>query len=370
MKVLIVNTVRFRTNGITSVIMNYYRNMDRTGMQVDFVVINEVSDHFRKELESQGSRIYQLPRSGNPLSYMWQLYRLARKNRYDVVHVHGNSALMSIDLLPVALARVPVRIAHSHNTACEHMKAHKLLFPLFSHLYTHGFACGDAAGKWAFHDKPFVVLKNGINLDDYRYSSEARERTRAELGAGDRVVIGHVGNYNPEKNHEFMLEWFADLIQKDDRYMLVLAGYGDLMEQAREKAKALNLGDRVRFLGKTARVSDYLQAMDLFVLPSTHEGLPVVLVEAQAAGLPCFVSSAVSREADLSGELRFLPVDRRETWVDTLASEIDPLLKQDRAERCRRWQEKIAQAGYDITENANTMRSLYQTCLEEKTGRR
>lgn len=357
MRILIVNTVRFRLNGITSVILNYYRNMDRTDMQIDFVVPNEISEEYRAELEGCGSRIFHLPRKKNPLAYALRLYWVIKENRYDVIHVHGNSAMMTVDLLPAWLAGVKVRIAHSHNTTCSHMKAHKLLLPLFRRCYTHGFACGEDAGRWLFGSEPFEVLKNGIDLRQYRYDEVQRQEFRNRIHAEDRIVLGHVGNFIEQKNHAFLLDWFKLLADKNQNVLLLLISDGALMDAMKEKAHLLGLDDQVLFLGKTTEMPGYMQAMDLFVLPSLHEGLPVVLVEAQAAGLRCYVADTVTRETDLTDSIRFLPITDGEVWADTIQDHL--VSAQNRTEDCENWQRAISEAGYDVTRNADRMRKLY-----------
>ncbi len=366
MKVLIVNTVRFRLNGITSVIMNYYRNMDRTATSIDFVVKNEISEEYRAELEGNGAAVYYIPRNSNPLRYMWQLYRVCKEGGYDVVHIHGNSAMMLPDVLPALFARVPVRIVHSHNTTCSHVTLHKLLSPLFRRCYTHGFACGEDAGRWLYGKHPFTVLKNGIELEQYRYDPAVREEYRAQIGAGDRTVIGHVGNFIEQKNHTFLLDWFAELVKEDDRYLLLLLSDGALLDEMKAKAHRLGLDDKVLFMGKSTKARCYFQAMDLFVLPSLHEGLPVVLVEAQAAGLPCLVADTVATEANLTGSLRYLPIDSTRVWVDAVR-ETAPA--HDRAAQSGAWIQKITAAGYDVVANADRMKELYEEyCRQRKKG--
>ena len=366
MKILIVNTVRFRLNGITSVIMNYYRNMNRTGMQIDFVVKNEISEEFRAELEGSGATVHYIPRNSNPLKYMRQLYRVCKDGGYDVVHIHGNSAMMLLDVLPAVWARVPVRIVHSHNTTCSHVMLHKLLRPLFHRSYTHGFACGEDAGKWLYGRRPFTVLKNGIELAQYRYDPAVREEYRNQIGAGDRTVIGHVGNFIEQKNHTFLLDWFAELVKEDDRYLLLLLSDGALLDEMKAKAHRLGLDDKVLFMGKSTKARCYFQAMDLFVLPSLHEGLPVVLVEAQAAGLPCLVADTVAAEANLTGTLRYLPINSTRVWVDAVRS---TETAADRAAQSDAWIEKITEAGYDVVANANCMKELYEEyCRQRKKG--
>lgn len=368
MKVLIICTVRFRMNGITSVIMNYYRNMDRTGMSFDFVVPNEVSSELREEVESTGARIFQIPRGRKAASYVVKLWRLMKENRYDVVHVHGNSASMLLEFLPAKLAGIPVRIAHSHNTDCSHPDIHKLLRPLLVRSTTHRFACGEAAGEFLFGNASFTVIENGIDPDRFAYQQQLRQEYRLKLGAGDRKVIGHVGNFIRQKNHTFLLDSFAELVKRDPDYLLVLISDGYTLEPMRQKAHDLGIDKQVLFLGKTPDVNRYMQAMDIFVLPSLYEGLPVVLIEAQAAGLPCLAANTVSPEADLTGELNFLPIGDPVVWAEGISRLARQYENTDRAERSARWRRAVAGAGYDIHANANTMRTLYQQFLQTKKG--
>lgn len=361
MKVLIVCTVRFRMNGITSVIMNYYRNMDKTGMQIDFVVPNVISDEYRKELTENGARIFFLQRKSNPFVYEKNLYRIMEINQYDVVHVHGNSAMMLIDIWPAKKLNVPVRIVHSHNTSCSHMILHKMLLPMFNKCYTHGFSCGQDAGKWLYGDRPFVEVKNGINLKKYRFNLKIRDFYRKKISANDRIVIGHIGNFIEQKNHTFLLDWFSELVKEDDKYLLILISDGSLMDSMKEKAHSLGLDDSVLFLGKTTEVPQYLQAMDIFVLPSLYEGLPVVLIEAQAAGLPCIVADTVAKEVDLTKTLSFLPITNTDIWIKQIKN-IN--IVTDRSVQCEKNQKKIAVAGYDVTQNANQLKELYEEYIE------
>ena len=364
MKVLIINTVPFQLNGITSVIMNYYRNMDKQDLQTDFVVIDEMNSDYRRQLEADGCRIYPLSRKKNPIVYMARLFGLLRRNGYDLVHVHGNSATMLFDVLPAKLAGVPVRIVHSHNTTCSHMKLHKLLLPFFRKCYTHGFACGQEAGAWLFGNDSFVELKNGIDLGAYRYDQARRQEFRKRIQAGERTVIGHVGNFNEQKNHNFLLDCYAKLVETKDDYLLLLIGEGDLMDAMKEKAAQLNIQDKVLFLGKTTEVPGYFQAMDAFVLPSLHEGLPVVLVEAQAAGLPCYVSDKVTEQSDLTNSFVFLPIDDASAWAQRMAEQTENWKNLDRGQQCSAWHETITAAGYDITSNAGRLKNLYQAYMD------
>lgn len=364
MKVLIINTVRFRLNGMTSVIMNYYRNMDKTNMEIDFVVPNEITPEYRKELESNQAKVYCIPRKSNPIKYQKRLYEIMKENQYDVVHIHGNSATMMIELIPAKCAEIPVRIVHSHNTTCSHMVVHKLLSPLFHKFYTHGFACGQDAGKWLFQDREFVELKNGIDLEKFAYNSSIREEYRNKIHADGRVVIGHIGNFIEQKNHTFLIDSYAKLVKQNKNYLLLLISDGVLLDEMKEKVHTLGIDENVLFLGKTTEAQNYLQAVDMFVLPSLHEGLPVVLVEAQAAGLPCLVADTVAREADLTNTLKYIPIQEPSVWASEMEKQAQALAGLDREKICIQWHKRIKDAGYDIKENANYMRALYSEALK------
>lgn len=365
MKVLVVSTVRFRLNGITSVILNYYRNLNKEDMQVDFVVPNEISEDYKKELNSNGSVVYHIPRKKKPFAYQKKLYQILKKNQYDIIHIHGNSAMMLLDVLPARFAKTKVRIVHSHNTTCNHVLLHKILKPVFKHCYTHGFACGEDAGKWLFGNDNFVVLKNGIELKEYKHDEKIRQIYRKKIGATNKKVVGHVGNFIEQKNHEFLIDVFAELVKKDKNYLLLLISDGALLNHIKEKVSNLNLENNVIFLGKCTEVEKYLQAMDLFVLPSLHEGLPVVLIEAQASGLPCFVSDKVSKEADLTNSMKFIDISNIKPWVEDINNYFVLDAKTNRMAISRSNQNQISMQGYDIEQNAGIMEELFKKYLHE-----
>nr|WP_300818005.1 glycosyltransferase family 1 protein [uncultured Acetatifactor sp.] len=359
MRILIINTVAFRLNGITSVIMNYFRNMDCKGMQIDFLSPNEMDENLKEEIHKMGANIYCVPRKSRVLNYMRKIYGLMKKNRYDIVHVHGNSAMMIIDFLPAVMAKIPIRIAHSHNTTCDHVDEHKMLNPIFKHCCTHRFACGKEAGEWLFQDKPFEIIPNGIDLKAFGYDGRIREKYRNFIQAGNKVVIGYVGNFNRQKNHGFLLDLFAELMATDKDYLLLLIGEGHMLASMKEKAHDLGIDGSVVFLGKTSEVQCYLQTMDVFVLPSLHEGMPLVLVEAQASGLPCIVSDVVTEEANLTSSIRYVPLNRTEAWVKAIRETRERALKEDRESLSEKWQGMIREAGYDIMSGARRLEGVY-----------
>jgi glycosyltransferase involved in cell wall biosynthesis len=359
MKVLIINTVRFRLNGMTSVIMNYFREMNKESMQIDFVVINELSSELREEIFATGSKVFLLPRKRNPISYIYQLNKLLAKEQYDIVHVHGNSAIMAIETLIAKKNKIPVRIAHSHNTTCSHMFFHKILYSLFRKSYTHALACGKAAGKWLFQNDPFEVLENGIDLRKFKFDENTRREYRGKIGVDNKIVLGHVGNFIEQKNHTFLIDFFAGILKKNSNYVLLLISDGNLFDSIKERVRKLGIEDSVIFLGKTAEVNKYLQAMDVFVLPSLHEGLPVVLVEAQAVGLPCIVADTVSEESKMTDLLEFIPINGVDMWIKRILE----MNLSDRNIKCKQAHIDIGKKGYDISTNADKLKKFYSEAL-------
>lgn len=359
MKILIVNTVAFAPNGITAVIMNYFRHIDKKEIQMDFVAVNEINNEYRREIEKDGSQIYILPRTENSIMYMIELRRILKRGNYDAIHIHGNSATMAIETVTAWLAGVPIRIVHSHNTKCKYIRVHKLLYPLFVATYTHALACGDEAGKWLYKDKPFVVLKNGIEMKKYAYNINRRNTIRRELDLNDKVVIGHVGNFVEQKNHTFLLDVYSELIQKNNEFFLILIGDGVLSDEIKCKAQLLGIEKNVIFTGQVDNVCDYLQAMDIFVLPSHHEGVPVALIEMQAAGLQGIVSSNVDTGVDVTDSMIFIPNDDVRKWIEEIGRVTEDLNKINREKTCIESQKKLSESGYDIEINANILEKMY-----------
>lgn len=364
MKVLVINTVRFKLNGISAVIKNYYQAIDKKNLQMDFVAIDDPSDEYRCFFETNHLRCFVFHKK-NIDSYFCKILNLCRKEKYDIVHIHGNSANMAIELFAVTLGGVKVRIAHSHNTATMHPFMHNLLWPMFSKLCTTRLACGEDAGKWLYRDKNFTVLNNGIQTKDYAFSEEKRNTVRKELGIqDDEILLGHVGNFIEQKNHSFLIDIFSEVHSENPKFKLLLISDGMLMPIIKDKVHSLGLDDAVIFLGKTLKVSEYLQGMDLFLLPSLHEGLPVVLAEAQAAGLICAVSNTVAKEADLTETSVFLPINSTAPWAEAVKKL--GYKKRNREEDSTNNIALIKEKGYDIEQNADKLRQIYVSACEER----
>lgn len=360
MHILIVNTVPFSKNGITSVIMNYYRHFPVSSYTFDFISISSINENQMDMFESRKSKVFFLPRKKHPVKYMLQLYSICRHSSYDVIHVHGNSATMAVELGIAHLCGIKKRIAHCHNSSCEHKLIHALLLPFFRLQYTTALACSELAGNWLFGKKHYTILKNAIDTERYRYSENVRERYR-KLGniPSDAFVIGHVGLFNRQKNQMFLLELLNQLSGQENMVMIFI-GTGEEQEKIVSRAKESGLDNRIHFLGDRDDVPEWMQTMDIFALPSIYEGLPLVLIEAQASGLPCIISDSVSREVDLSGDNIFIPLKDIETWKNRISEKNHPIL-DDRSSHSEYNIQKIREKGYDIRRECHKLKELYDT---------
>ena len=349
--------------GLESMIMNYYRYIDREKVQFDFLAHRQERAAFDDEIESLGGRIYRLPRLVPwSKSYLSALNRFFEEHpEYKVVHVHQD-CLSSVILKVAAQHNVPVRVAHSHSANQDK----NLKYPVklwykrsISKYATNLFACGEDAGDWMFGGEPFQIINNAIDVAAYTYAPAKRQEMRRQLGLENEFTIGHVGRFNQPKNHPFLIDIFAALLKKEPNAVLLLAGGGEDMPKIQAKAQALGVAEHVRFLGVRSDVADLMQAMDVFVFPSLYEGLPVTMVEAQAAGLPCLISDKVPPECILTeGLVDVLPLSAEpEIWAAKILEKKN-LPRTDR-------RSEIAAHGFDITTEAVKLQEFYLKAYEQ-----
>ena len=311
--------------GMESYIMNMYRQADRSQIQFDFLVHHKKRGVFEDEIESLGGRIYHtsLMDDGNLPRYLHTVDRLFSEHpEYRIVHGHlGSTAVWYLG----AAERhgVPWRIMHNHCPSYVHSLkgyAKDILFrfsPRHANIY---LACSQTAGEYMFKDKPFEVIPNGIDVARFRFSQEERDRVRRKLGLENKFVVGHVGRFYYEKNHEYLLKIFRKLKEEKPTAVLLLLGEGVLMDKIKEEARKLGLEDSVLFMGLIRDCAPYYHAMDAFVMPSLYEGLPLTGVEAQCSALPCLFSNTVSPEIHLTPDVCFLPIGEENIglWSDAL----------------------------------------------------
>lgn len=343
--------------GLETMIMNYYRRMDRSLVQFDFLVHRDFRADYDDEIEALGGRIFRIPRlvpwSG---SYKKALDTFFKTHpEYKIVHVHQD-CLSGVILKAAKQNGIPVRIAHSHSSSQD--KNLKYLIKLYYKRQiprnaTKLFACGKEAGDWMFRGASYRVINNAVDTAKYTYSPEMRNQMRKQLGIRpDAPVIGHVGRFDAVKNHTFLLDCFLQIRKQRDDAILLLVGDGGLRQQIQEKAMACGLADSVIFTGLRRDVPELMQAMDVFVFPSLYEGIPLTLIEAQAAGLPCLVSDGVPREcAKTDLVVRCKLKDGASIWTEKILQMLHIARRDTGAQ--------IAQAGYDLKENAMWLQNFY-----------
>lgn len=343
--------------GLETLLMNCFRCMDRDRIQFDFLVHRSSPGDYDREIETLGGRIHRLPRL-NPLhpGYYLALNHFFRSHpEYRIVHCH----LDCMSALPLSAARkhsVPVRIAHSHNTSQDRdwkYPLKRILMKQTPRFATHFFACSRASGNWMFPGHPVSLIKNGIDTQCFRFSPPLRSQVRRELSLEGSLVVGHTGRLVPQKNHAFLLEIFAELHRRNADAVLLLAGEGPLESSLRRRAESLGISHQVRFLGMRDDVHRLLQAMDVFVMPSYYEGLSLSAVEAQACGLPCLFSDALSAECALTARVQFLSLTLSpKQWAEEILSAA--------ALPRTSGHEAVRDAGFDIQTTADTLHSFYQ----------
>lgn len=299
--------------GLETMIMNYYRSIDKSKVQFDFLVHREQRADYDDEIETLGGKIYRLPIL-NPLSnhYLKSIDNFFKEHKeYKIVHSHLD-CLSSIPLKYAKKNGVPFTIAHSHNSSQD--KNLKYIIKLMakrkiSKYADELFACSKEAGQWMFNTDNFITLNNAINSKEYSYNEKKSKDLKEALGLSNKFVIGHVGRFFKQKNHTFIIDIFKELSQINEDAVLMLVGGGELEEEIKNKVDELGLSNKVLFLGVRDDIPDLMQVMDVFLLPSLYEGLPLVLVEAQAAGLKCVISDTISSESIITNNVKIMRLE-------------------------------------------------------------
>ena len=347
--------------GVEQVILNYYRHIDRNEVQFDFILHNGALKSYVDNIESLGGKVYKItPYKSNPVKTVLEMYKIMKGN-YQIVHSNMN-ALSVFPLFAAYLAGVPVRILHNHSTdtKAEPLRTFvKHLLRPFARLFANEYwACSKLAGEWmygkqAVADGRVTIINNAIDLKQFAFDEVKRNKLRKELGLQDCFVIGHVGRFMKQKNHDFLVDIFAEVVKKQDNAKLLLIGDGPLREQIENKVKTLGLNEKVIFTGVRSDVADLYNAMDVFVLPSFYEGLPVVGVEVQANGLPFLCSSNVTKEILISDRIGLVELEKcAKAWAEKILafSEKKRIVASN----------DISQSGFDIEVEAEKMEKRYK----------
>lgn len=358
--------------GSESMIMNYYRNMNHNKVQFDFLVHREKKGVFEDEIESLGGKIYRMPPI-SPKNYFIYIKKLdaffKEHTEYKIVHSHLNA--LSIFVLGIAKKNnVPVRIAHSHTSLYNlnlnpfSKQRHSLNFAIrfiiqntlklkirtYANYY---FSCGSKAGKWLFGKSNFSKVKivnNAIDSKRFTYNLDKSLKNKKKIKVEKKIVLGHIGNFIPVKNHAFLIEIYKEIKKKKSNTALILIG--KVNEGQIQKMTKGSLPSDIKFLGLRNDIPEILQAVDVFILPSTNEGLPLSLIEAQASGLKIVTSDAVTQELDITGLIKFTSLKQSpKYWAKSILNQFP----YDR----KNTENKIIEGNYDIVSNALSLQEFY-----------
>lgn len=357
--------------GAETMIMNLYRNIDRTKVQFDFVENSAEPAVFDEEIRSLGGRIYRCPHYNgkNHFSYKkwWKNFFEKHGDEYSIVHGHlGSTAAI---YLSIAKRHGIFTIAHSHSVNKMRLLS-DMIYGFFAYptrfIADQFFACSREAGisrygkKKGCDEKRCIVLNNAIDTGRFAYNPDERKNMRQALNLSEtQIVVGNISRFSEPKNHVFLVEIFAQIHKKDPESVLLLVGDGDLRLQIEKKINDLGLADATILTGVQSNTWDYYQAMDVIAMPSHYEGLPVTLVEAQTAGLPCCVSDAVPHESAITDLVQFRSLnDTAEQWADWI-------LKCAKTPR-RDTRDDICAAGYDISATSKWLEDFYTKVVKER----
>lgn len=355
--------------GLETFIMNIYRKIDRDKVQFDFLKHRKEESFFDEEIRRMGGRIFDVSPI-NPLNHGKYLKELElffyQHPEYDIIHSHINANSMYV-LRAAKEAGINTRIAHSHNTF---QNTFSLKSPLVSYAKTkikkyttHNFACGIEAGKWLYGEKAikksnFKVINNSISTEEFKFNDKIREMIRAKYGLKDNFVVGHIGSFSDQKNHDFIIDIFYEIQKIQGKSKLLLIGDGELMGKIRSKVKKLDLAEKVIFTGVQSNANELLQGMDVYLMPSKYEGLPVTMVEAQTSGIHSVISDTITKEVKITELVDYMPLtESPSVWAKTI-------LQFDNNYKRRDTLEDVIKAGYDSEANAETLEKFY---LERST---
>lgn len=348
--------------GTETVVMNWYKHIDCQKIQFDFGVNKEYHTSHVSEINKKGGRIFIIPNSKgmiDTLKYLFALYKTLKANGpYEVFHSH-EQWMGGLTCFVARCARIKKRfiISHYADTIYNTSFKKKLLRPLarliISLNATTKLAVSQAAGESLYGKRGiFTIIHNGIDLQRFSYNPVIRTQKRKELHLENKFVVGHIGRFMEQKNHEFLIDIFSEIYKQNPNAHLLLLGVGELEEKIRKKVKNLNLTQAVSFMGSCQRVQEFYQVFDVFILPSLYEGLPCVAVEAQGTGLPCFFSDTIARETSICNS-EFLSLQQSpKEWATIILKKTRDFKRKDEAASIRK-------AGFDSTEVGQFIQKKY-----------
>lgn len=351
---------KMHSGGKKNLVMEYYRHIDRSKIQFDFICDEDSNAIPTEEIEALGGRVYVVPRYQNIIANIKAIEKICKENKYKIAHGY-NGTMNIFGLYAAWRAGVPVRINESISMAHKSDKKtilKNILKPFSRCFATHFMANGEACGKWQFgklYDEGKVaVFKTVINTAENQFQPKLRDKCRKEFGLEDNMVIGHIGRLTAQKNTLFVLDIFAEILKIEEKAKLLIIGDGDLREDMLKKIDDLKIKENVLYLGRREDIKQFYNSMDGFLLPSLYEGLPVVGVEAECCGLPMFFSSEIPEESSPCSDIgTFIGLDKSATeWARIVVDKV----KQDKR---RDHSKEVKEARFDSVTEAGKLLNYY-----------
>ncbi len=357
-----------RVGGIENVVKYIGLDLDKKKYHVDYVVFDRKTEAYEPELTAHGCKVYHISKPSNGyVHYMKNLKKIMLEKKYDVVHCH--TMFSSFWALWVAKRmKIKKRVVHSHNYKTlggKESLQHKLIVRMYEYimrglirkLSTDCIACSQAAGEFFFGKKCFRcrgnLIRNGIDIDRFKYDDDKRKIIRNKYGLAENFVIGNSARFTSVKNQMFLIDMFPELLKVCPQAKMLLVGQGEQLEEVKEKCRKMGIQDKVIFPGAVMNIEDYLSAMDVYVFPSLYEGMPLSIIEVQANGLPCVISDSVPPDVFLTDLIHPLSLnDEQDKWIKTIikAKRITPLL----------YAEKMKDTGFDAHQMVENIREIYE----------
>lgn len=366
MKKILVYGLTQTKGGVESFLMNYYRNFDKDKVQLDFISNTETAA-YEDEVKALGGQVYKVcSKKKNPFKFKSDLEMIFKEhpNEYDVMWVNSCS-LANIDYLKAAKKYgIKKRIIHSHSASNMFGKfkgaLHKFNKSRITSYANCFWACSYSAAKWFYNDEilkseQFKLIKNAVDIRDFKYDKQVRNKYRKELGIDDKFVLGNIGRFNYEKNHNFLIDIFSEIYKENKNTVLLLIGEGDLEKEVKDKVEKLQLNDGVIFLGTRSDVNKLIQAIDVFLMPSRFEGLPVSAIEAQASGVKCILSSNITEEVRVTDLVQFERIDQNDSvvqWKNKILTYKDGYDRRDTTK-------EIFESGFEIKSATKMLQDIF-----------
>ena len=329
MKRILCIVTKMDAGGAETFLMKLYRGIDKEKYQFDFCVSKKEKGFYDDEIKSLGGKIHYITSKSNILfKFFKSIYKVVKEENYKYVLRTSQSSLSALELLIAKFAGAKVTVFRSSNSKTMGGLKNEIVHKLFSFLPKIAadvkIAPSDLAAKFMFGNRAVnknkvLILHNAIDYDTFAFSEEKRIKTRNDLNIKDEYVVGHIGRFTYQKNHDFLIEIFCEILKKRPDSKLLLIGDGELKEQIIEKVKSKNIENKVLFLEIRKDIPELLSAMDVFVFPSFYEGMPNTIIEAQASGLSCVISDTITKQANITGLVKYISLDKyAEIWADTV----------------------------------------------------